>query len=116
AAGGVLTMRGPQSFVGFPDPLVAVRAAMDFAMNQGMPVGAHYAAFNPSADALDRLDMARLIFSAAPPGRVLVSRALALTLALRGPEFDCESFADIATPHGDISLNIVAPRSRPEAG
>lgn len=116
AAGGVATEHGHHSIVCFADPVAAARAAMDIAVGQDIPVGAHYAAFNPSSAGADRFDVARLIANAAPPGRVLLSRAMTLALALRGPEFDCESFGDIATPHGDIALSILALRSRREAG
>lgn len=117
AAGGVAAdVHGQQNIVSFADPVVAARAAMELAASQGIPIGAHYAAFNPAGAGPERFDMARLIASATPPGRVLLSRAMALTLALRGPEFDCESFGDIATPHGDIALSILTSRSRPEGG
>src|SRR5690606_41887261 len=47
AAGGVATEHGHHSIVCFADPVAAARAAMDIAVGQDIPVGAHYAAFNP---------------------------------------------------------------------
>ena len=110
ASGGAADIRGRLATVSFADPATAARAAIEAAMTHAIPIGAHYAAYDPAAANSDRLEVAGLIASAASPGRVLLSRAMALALALRGPEFDCESYGSIATAHGDIALSILASR------
>ncbi|TIX49710.1 TRAFs-binding domain-containing protein [Alteraurantiacibacter aquimixticola] len=108
AAGGKVADRlGGQTAVSFADPVIAARAAMEVATVRDVPIGGDYVAFDPSAAGPERFDMAQLVANAATPGRVLLSRTMALSLALRGPEFDCESLGDIATAHGDVTLNVL---------
>ncbi|RVT90230.1 TRAFs-binding domain-containing protein [Sphingomonas crocodyli] len=110
-AGGVIVDQREQPIVvRFLDPVNAVRAAWDVAADHNVAIAIDYVVFDPSSAYQDHHDRIRLIARAAPSGRVLLSRAMALVLTLQTSEFGNENFGEIATAHGDIALHILTMR------
>lgn len=110
AGGMVADAQYEFSMISFADPAAAVRAASGFAQTTNMPVGADYFVFNPEVAEARKSTHSRLIARSAPPGGVLMSRQMALTLALEAPDLNWESFGSIGTVHGEVSVSILNKR------
>ena len=108
AAGGVAgDARAGYVVVRFADPVAAARGAIEVASRVSIPLGLDYAAFDPDEAGSDRLDLARIIARIATPGRIFLSRPIAVALTVLAPDFRCENYGEIATPHGEIALSIL---------
>lgn len=108
AAGGVAgDARAGYGVVRFADPVAAARAATQVVARAAVPVGIDYVAFDPDEAGWDRLEIARVIARIATPGRIFLSRPIALALTLLAPDFHCENYGEIATPHGEVALSIL---------
>ena len=107
-AGGRIGSIGGYTIARFDDPVTAAHAALAEA-DDNVTLGVAYGAFDPDDDGPDRLETAIRIARTAHPGRVPVSRAMALALTLEAPELRCENFGTIASAQGDIALSMMAP-------
>lgn len=108
-AGGRIDSFGGFAIARFDDPVVAARAALAEVGKADMALGIAYGAFDPARHGPDRFETAIRIARTAHPGRVPVSRSMALALTLEAPELRCENFGTIASARGDIALSMLSP-------
>jgi len=108
-AGGRIEKLGGFAIARFCDPVDAARAALGEVAQGCEPLGITYGAFDPDDGGVERQEAAIRIMGAAQPGRVPVSRSMALVLTLEAPELRCENFGHIATAQGDIALSMLVP-------
>ncbi len=108
-AGGRIETLGAFTIARFDDPVTAAGAALARVRDSGAKLGIAYRAYDPDEDFSERFEAAIHIAAAAHPGRVPVSRSVALALTLKAPELRCENFGTIASAHGDIALSLLAP-------
>lgn len=108
-AGGQVEAHGGFTIARFGDPVSAAKAALAWVREDETKLGIAYTAFDPDADSPDRFEIAIHIAGTAQPGRVPVSRSMALALTLGAPDLRCEKFGTIASAMGDIALSLLAP-------
>lgn len=114
AAGGVAAgVHAGQTIICFAEPAQAARAACAFAaggQGHALAFGLDYHAFDPD-EPVDRFELVTAVAAATPPGAILITRQMALALALEAPDLRCETYGEIATPIGDIALHRLDPSS-----
>ena len=109
SAGGKVESLGSFTIVRFEDPVAAAKAALARVREGEAQLGIAYDAYDPAASSVDRFETAIHIAGTAHPGRVPVSRSVALALTLEAPELRCENYGTIASAQGDIALSVLAP-------
>ena len=108
-AGARIERRGGSTIARFADPVTAAHAALAEVGKGDGKLGLAYGAFDPEDDGTDLIDTAIRIAGTAHPGRVPVTRSMALALTLEAPELRCENFGTIASAQGDIALSMLVP-------
>ena len=108
-AGARIERRGGSTIARFADPVTAAHAALAEVGKGDGKLGLAYGAFDPEDDGTDLIDTAIRIAGTAHPGRVPVTRSMALALTLEAPELRCENFGTIASSQGDIALSMLVP-------
>jgi hypothetical protein len=108
-AGGRIANHGGGVIARFADPVTAARAALAEAGKGNATLGVAYGAFDPDDDGADLAETAMTIAGTAHPGRVPVTRSMALALTLEAPDLRCENFGTIASAQGDIALSMLVP-------
>jgi tetratricopeptide (TPR) repeat protein len=101
--------RADSTITRFSDPAAAARAALAQVGAGGSTIGIAYGAFDPEEGDDALAETALCIARTAHPGRIPVSRSMALALALEAPDLRCENFGTLASSLGDIALSMLAP-------
>lgn len=100
--------RADSTITRFSDPAAAARTALAQVGAGGSTIGIAYGAFDPEEGDDALAETALCIARTAHPGRIPVSRSMALALTLEAPDLRCENFGTIASAQGDIALSLLA--------
>lgn len=98
----------------FTEPAAAAKAAISCVVKlRSGALALDYHAFDPAEPAADRFELVTAAAAAAAPGSIVLTRHMALALALETPELHPEALGEVATSIGDIALSSLDRRARP---
>lgn len=111
--GEVVGSHAGHAVLSFTEPAAAARAALGFAGTLGRgAIAIDYHAFDPTEPPAERVELVTAAATAAMPGSIVLTRHMALALALETPELRPEALGEVATSIGDIALSSLDRRDQ----